>query len=333
MQGGTAREEIETPDPHTGWQAQRLLARFDPVERLFLRFVDLPDDKEVYARWQADRDALTDANRDRLDNRILGWHAAGAPGQVEHGGTGLADNLEDENAHAALEGARQEAIAGNPDMQKKVGDLHPMPPSYRFPKICISDAVCAMAKESRLTATDLSDRLHPHMLLSEVHHLLSEVTVRAEAESDRLFYVCVDDVGAVEGMIALASIFQHASIASLVLRGASQGGVFPADAQMIAFHNDSHAFLSNIRNAAQVRHALAPLLDREVECPICLEPLVDSDSTLDAFGCASRLRCGHALHTRCWETLPKLECPLCRETRVDSKPTRCAKRGKKKSNK
>ena len=52
---------------------------------------------------------------------------------------------------------------------------------------------------------------------------------------------------------------------------------------------------------------MSNLLERKMECPVCLE------SASDCRHCFCLLICGHVLHTSCFLQLRGQSCPVCRE--------------------
>ena len=210
--------------------------------------------------------------------------------------------------------------------QQRVGERFPMPEGYRFPKFSVSEVVCESVRAAKLTPVDLSERLRPTMTFRQLDQELDDVKRRSAEEEGSCFFFTIDDVAAVEGMLALAFAFYSESVRFLVQSGATEGGVFPRDAQLIAFHRGHHAFLSDIRTPSSVKQAMGVLLDAQMECALCLEPLLESAESSSRFSSVSRLACGHCMHPGCWKEIDR--CPICRETRTTEVPKKKKKKTK-----
>ena len=79
--GGNADAE-HTPNEATAeaaraeWHKERMMARIDPVERMFLKFVDMGDEPDALQKWKDEVASLPPALEQRLNERLLEWHMA-----------------------------------------------------------------------------------------------------------------------------------------------------------------------------------------------------------------------------------------------------------------
>ena len=52
---------------------------------------------------------------------------------------------------------------------------------------------------------------------------------------------------------------------------------------------------------------MAKETNQEIDCPVCLS------SVLKCSDCFLLLKCGHALHSKCYYRMEEPKCPLCRD--------------------
>jgi hypothetical protein len=181
---------------------------------------------------------------------------------------------------------------------------------HQYPKQNVSDAIQAVAQSNGVVAIDVSSEIWSTMTFQDVCDWECSLARRRGAAPRTIFYITSDTVAPVEVMLKLDQLFQiNAMLTGSVLDGCISAVLYCKDDYLRLDHtlNLTPTFLTQ---------TLLPMLETELECPICFESLVGgADVEVDRRR-RMPFECRHSLCHGCFARNDIVECPTCRCTRL-----------------
>lgn len=169
----------------------------------------------------------------------------------------------------------------------------------------LSEEVKKLCDENEVECVDVSDRFNPNMKMSEVAKTHADIFQLIAENPKTMYVISGEELNAIECIDAIACSFSaHFSLTSH--RG------YPP--QAILFRGEDFYHIRGIKDdKVQLRQAIACMIDQQMECPVCLDPLgeVLPGGTDMKYG-RTPFVCGHMMCAQCISGIN--ECPICRNT-------------------
>ena len=157
---------------------------------------------------------------------------------------------------------------------------------FKMPPFSVRDVIASVCNERGMEHFDISDRFSPRMTLSEFYGEQARVYIQLKNKPGSVVFLTVDDVVAIEAV-----------------HGWKLPSAVGCLSHAMVMRNDNYMTVDAYDGESSLRQQLAPMF--EMECPGCLEVLIDN------VPCRIPFECGHAMCHGCAETWSK-KCPTCK---------------------
>ena len=182
--------------------------------------------------------------------------------------------------------------------------------SFPFPKQNVAEQLHAIITENGLEACNMSDQLSPQMTIAQLYEFKLRLLTGCHNQPQTVFYVTCDTVTPVEALLFLDD--------ELKLLALSCNVRYHGHAQALVWRGEDYVRIGALDEcpAGSLRQAMVTLLDKKVECCVCMKELNEVENAADAnvLG-TSAFVCQHVLCLECSQDERNSEaCPICRST-------------------